>query len=246
VLECARHNLIGNPAFLLGRYADRGWWYYFPVALLVKTPIPMLALAIAGAILAAKRERYGELAAIALAILLSAMMSRIDIGVRQILPVFVPLSMLAAYAALTAWSASTRLRIAVIFAAVWLAADGIAAHPDYLPWMNALAGPHPERVLADSNFDWGQDLFRLRQECRRRNIQRLGALFVTAAASDALGLPLLDPNPIQPQTPTTGWVAVGETPLQMEPAQDPTAFTWLTANRPFIRVGKTIRLYHVE
>jgi len=32
----------------------------------------------------------------------------------------------------------------------------------------------------------------------------------------------------------------------MSQAVDPNSYTWLTANRPFIRVGKTIRLYHVD
>ncbi|HEX6386621.1 MAG TPA: phospholipid carrier-dependent glycosyltransferase, partial [Anaerolineae bacterium] len=34
----------GTPAFLLGRYAESGWWYYFPVAFLLKTPLPVLIL----------------------------------------------------------------------------------------------------------------------------------------------------------------------------------------------------------
>ena len=35
---------VGTPAFLLGRYSDSGWWWYFPVAFLVKTPLPVLLL----------------------------------------------------------------------------------------------------------------------------------------------------------------------------------------------------------
>ena len=35
---------VGTPAFLLGRYSDSGWWWYFPVAFLVKTPLPILLL----------------------------------------------------------------------------------------------------------------------------------------------------------------------------------------------------------
>ena len=52
--------------------------------------------------------------------------------------------------------------------AAWLVAGSLLAHPDYLPWMNAFAGPHPERVVLDSNFDWGQDVVRLRDACRRK------------------------------------------------------------------------------
>jgi len=35
---------VGTPAFLLGQYSDSGWWYYFPVAFVVKTPLATLLL----------------------------------------------------------------------------------------------------------------------------------------------------------------------------------------------------------
>ena len=43
------HGSTGHPTFLLGTPSNRGWWYYFPVALAVKTPIPLLLLSIVGA-----------------------------------------------------------------------------------------------------------------------------------------------------------------------------------------------------
>ena len=38
------HNQNGHPAYLLGQFGTHGWWYYFPVALAVKTPLAFLAL----------------------------------------------------------------------------------------------------------------------------------------------------------------------------------------------------------
>ena len=35
---------VNTPSFLMGRYSDQGWWYYFPVAFLLKTPLPTLLL----------------------------------------------------------------------------------------------------------------------------------------------------------------------------------------------------------
>ena len=40
------HNELGHPAFLLGKYDNHGWWYYFPVAFALKTTIPFLLLTI--------------------------------------------------------------------------------------------------------------------------------------------------------------------------------------------------------
>src|SRR5206468_50421 len=34
----------GQAAFLAGNYSNTGWWYYFPVAFLIKTPVPLLGL----------------------------------------------------------------------------------------------------------------------------------------------------------------------------------------------------------
>jgi hypothetical protein len=36
------HNEKGNPSFLFGMYSDFGWWYYFPLAFLIKTPLPLI------------------------------------------------------------------------------------------------------------------------------------------------------------------------------------------------------------
>jgi hypothetical protein len=33
-----------TPAFLLGEYSDTGWWYYFPLTFLLKTPLPLLLM----------------------------------------------------------------------------------------------------------------------------------------------------------------------------------------------------------
>ena len=42
----------------------------------------------------------------------------------------------------------------------------LAAHPDYLAYFNALAGDDPERIVVDSDLDWGQDIKRLGQRLR--------------------------------------------------------------------------------
>jgi hypothetical protein len=35
---------VETAAFLMGQYSSHGWWYYFPVAFLLKTPLPTLVL----------------------------------------------------------------------------------------------------------------------------------------------------------------------------------------------------------
>src|SRR5207237_9433692 len=38
------HNHTGHASYLLGRHSLFGWWYYFPVAFLVKSPIALVTL----------------------------------------------------------------------------------------------------------------------------------------------------------------------------------------------------------
>ncbi len=42
------HYELGHPAFALGRVSTQGWWWYFPLAFVLKTPLPVLLLAIGG------------------------------------------------------------------------------------------------------------------------------------------------------------------------------------------------------
>jgi len=42
------HYELGHPTFLMGRVSSHGWWWYFPAAFVLKTPLPILILAVVG------------------------------------------------------------------------------------------------------------------------------------------------------------------------------------------------------
>src|SRR5262249_55715397 len=156
--------------YLLGRITQDGFPLFFPVALLVKSPLPFIALAVWGlrAVLRdadARSERQRRLvpALVALTILVSVLPSRINIGVRHVLPIYPLMAVYVGPGLVALWrSARPRLgRALAVALAAWQLAIPVFAAPDYLPWFNALAGRHPENVLLDSDLDWGQDLFRL-------------------------------------------------------------------------------------
>jgi hypothetical protein len=236
------HNFRGHDAYFLGNVTGAGWLHYFPVLLAIKTPLPALLLAIAGGWIAMKTKRHRELVIIAALLLGSAMLSSLNLGVRHILPMYVPLSMLAALAIVTLWASRARWPIAALCA--WLLVNSLLAHPDYLPWANALAGRHPERVALDSNFDWGQDVLRLREEVQRRGISTLGAALWGTTDLRRIGLPPV--QPIDAQRGGPGWYAISESIVIPAQVRDRAAYRWLTDNRDFIRVGKSIRLYQVQ
>ena len=78
---------------------------------------------------------------------------------------------------------------------------------------------------------------------RRHHIERGSVLVVASAVIMAHGYPAYDDVP--PFKPTTGWFAVSETALALDPGTPKGAYDWLTKNRPYERIGRSIRLYYV-
>jgi cytochrome c-type biogenesis protein CcmH/NrfG len=158
------------PSFLAGQRSADGWWYYFPLAFLIKTPLALLLLSAAGLLAAlADVRRVGawRLAVLfvpAAVFLGAAMASGINLGLRHVLPIY-PFVLLVAGAGIQHILA-TRGRWAPLVLATALAATGLElarAYPTPLAFFNlAVGGPaNGYRYLADSNVDWGADLKRL-------------------------------------------------------------------------------------
>lgn len=159
------------PQFLLGAFSPDGWPHYYLVAIAVKTPIPALVLFV----LACTRKRRFETIAcaifIALFLAVSAF-SSLNLGIRHILPVF-PFAYAATVIALH--DAPRRLRDVSLALVALHIVIGIAAYPSYLAYFNQFIGSHrnADRVLIDSNLDWGQDLKRLRYWADDNGIEHL-------------------------------------------------------------------------
>ncbi len=237
-----RHSSAGHAGFLLGGYRDHGWWYYFPVILFSKTPLAFLVLALAG-IVAMIRSRNAEAVGVALtpaAMLLPALTTGINIGVRHVLPLHPLLTICAAYGAVALWH---RWRIVVIVLVAWYFLATALAHPDYMSYFNEAAGRHPERIALDSNLDWGQDLLRLASVVRREHIDHLYLAYFGTADWHHL-VPSAEELP--QFTPVHGWVAISENELAFGwPTNRRDAFAWLRGYEPAVRVGKSIRLYRI-
>jgi hypothetical protein len=103
------------------------------------------------------------------------MTSRVNIGLRYLLPalpfVFVVAGSAAAH--LVSRGGGGR-RIAVVVLA-WYAGGTLWHHPHHLAFFNEIAGgPYGGyRYLVDSNLDWGQDLKRLAAFVRERGLPRI-------------------------------------------------------------------------
>src|SRR5262249_33754512 len=81
------------PAFLNGRWSQTGWWYYYLVALVLKTPLPTLALVAIGLAVVARNARRATADRVLLAapLFLVYVMSfhyGKNYGIRYLLPAF--------------------------------------------------------------------------------------------------------------------------------------------------------------
>jgi hypothetical protein len=97
-------------------------------------------------------------------------------------------------------------------------------------------------VLVDSNLDWGQDLYRLRDVARELRMDSLRVHYFGSAEFSAVGLQRA--RRLRPNERTTGWVAASETFYAGVWADS--ALHWLHAFEPVGRVGRSIRLYYIK
>ncbi|MGP3923356.1 ArnT family glycosyltransferase [Streptomyces sp. 8N616] len=188
--------------FLFGRHYVGSLWYYLPAALLVKTPLGMLALWPAGAVAVVTVPRLRPAALYVLvptAVLLAAAMngSR-DFGVRY--AVFVPMFLAVAAACVVAF----RWRWAHVVTAalaLFVAVSSLRTYPYYLPYSNeAFGGPSKTHLrLHDSNVDWGQDLGRLADRLRQRYPdEKIWLVYKGSGVPSSYGIDASDPRKVSP------------------------------------------------
>ncbi len=247
------HAAEGQLVYFLGSVRKRGWWYFFPVVLMIKTPLGFLLLCGIGAgILALSSGGDGNwiglsMPVIALLFILVTMTSPLDEGLRLILPIFPLLAMIAAFGAVGIWR-SARFKavgpIVVCGLVAWQFFASFAIHPDYISYFNELARLHHEPLVVDSDLDWGQDVFRLSSELKKRDIQSVSISYFGTTDLRDQDLPTW--GPLKPNEHVTGWVAASQTAMKVGGGVAPyEGYEWLEKQTPVTRIGRSIFLYYI-
>ncbi|MEJ1365101.1 MAG: phospholipid carrier-dependent glycosyltransferase [Candidatus Sedimenticola sp. (ex Thyasira tokunagai)] len=199
----------GNPAFLMGQYSVKGWWYYFPVILLIKTPLPVLLLLLLTLALSIRRRSRRTEMCLLLPVavyFLALMGSSLNIGYRHLLPIlpllFVYISKVASDNArfsmlkykwadgATQFMIRSGLTVIVIGLVAWQALSALRIYPHYLAYFNEVAGG-PEngyRYVVDSNLDWGQDLPALGDYLNQEGIDQVYLSWFGVARPERYGI----------------------------------------------------------
>jgi 4-amino-4-deoxy-L-arabinose transferase-like glycosyltransferase len=110
--------------FLAGSYSTTGWWWFFPFAFLIKTPISVQLLFVTGVVLSAVRwRRFLDDTAFALlplaGFLGAAITAKLNIGARHILPIY-PFALLLAGVAIAELCTERRRPFRVLLGALCL------------------------------------------------------------------------------------------------------------------------------
>ncbi|HEX6387180.1 MAG TPA: hypothetical protein VF177_21140 [Anaerolineae bacterium] len=246
----------GHQSFLLGSRSMEGWWHYFLVAFLVKTPVPTLLLLAAAVVLLLRQRRWRptiDLWLPAVSLLGLATYSRLNIGYRHILPFLVFVWLLAA-AAIPFWYKNRRTQVFLAVIMGWYVVGSLRQRPHYLAYFNELAGGPAQgyRYLADSNLDWGQDLKLLADFINQAGRDMYYSYFgVAVPAYYGIAQPPLtarqgEPLNFAPANPAPGLYALSVSHLQGMGLTDPDTFDWFRRREPAGNLGYSIFIYEVE
>jgi hypothetical protein len=248
------HNTGGHPAYLLGMRSQRGWWYYFPVAFAVKTPIATLAALLLVRVLAAKWLRTS--AAVNWPVLLVplivylplSMTTHINIGLRHLFPIF-PFLFIAIGAIIAGMDWNWRAPAAIALG-IGLVAETASVHPHHLAFFNRFVGGPAQgaRYLLDSNLDWGQDLKKLKAFADRKRIDRLCLAYFGKASPEYYGLAAAGlPNaPDSEEWNSVDCIAAVSANQLYGLYDSPERFARLRQMEPIAKVGYSIYVYDLR
>jgi 4-amino-4-deoxy-L-arabinose transferase-like glycosyltransferase len=254
-------NKDGRQSFFLGDYSREGWWNYFIVAFLIKTPIGTLLLIIASLILyrAGKPLSRGDsffLFLPPLVIFLLTTRAKINLGLRHVLPVYPFLFLLASRLATFIPTRRGLMISAISGALLFTAGSVLRIAPHQLAYFNEFVGgpDHGYRYLSDSNLDWGQDLKGLKAYMVKEKLEIIYLSYFGSASPSYYGIRyqyapgswLWDWPPPREKISRLARrdvLAISVYNLQDVASPDDPLFRWLWKDAPIAKIGYSIFVY---
>lgn len=236
--------------FLLKPISARSGWFYYPIATLIKTPLPLLLLW--G--FALYKVRRSFLLVPVILIWVAALISSNHFGLRYLLPAtpFLAVTIGIALAPLLA----SKQRLGALILLGWLGVETLLTHPHHMAYFNEIIGGSRQgyKWLDGSNQDWGQDLPTLAKFLKKEGHPRLLLSYQGSGKPEAWGIRYQDvfspaltstvhENIIFPVDKSPEFIAVSAKILSV-PAYD-SAFAWLKKRKPKALLGYTLFVYDI-
>lgn len=238
----------GQLGYLFGMESTHGWWWFFPAAFVLKTPLGTLVLLLIAVVAGVRHRRaLGDVAVLALPVGVYGalcLVEHADMGVRYLLPMYPFLYALGAIVAVRYVN-----RIAVAACLIATVVESLLIFPNYLAFFNVAAGgpgrgPH---YLIDSNIDWGQDAIKLKRWLDAHDSGRACVSYFGSAPLAYFGIDYADDVPAYWETAKRRalrcYVAVSVTYLYGTRFVGSDAPRWLRDRPPLAKVGYSIYVW---
>jgi hypothetical protein len=243
------------PNYLFGRWSREGTPAYFLITFLFKTPLLFLAACLIAPFVRLRQKPRGEIFVILpLVVLLlsySVLADRVNYGIRHILPIFPFLFLFAGRLAPFFAERSRRARIAALAVLGLYPVSALLATPNTVDYFNLLARGRGDRILLDSNIDWGQGLKRVKAYMDREGLDHIDLAYFGHVDPALYGIRWDFPRPDRP-----GLVAVSANFLHGYPyltyagghmvPMPAGAFQWIEKQQEMEYLGGGIFIYKVS
>jgi len=280
LLMATQRTVGGNTVYFMGMVSATGWWYYFPVVYFLKVPLAFHILALIALFSLAwfikkplwigtkqriKQWIVSHFTEFSMLVFLAiywitSMTGNLNIGIRHILPTF-PFMYILVSLGIKNWIGSIKKlplrKMAISFISILLGfyiLSSIATYPYYLSYFNEIAGGTKDgyKYVTDSNYDWGQDLKRLKKWTDENNIEKIKTdYFGGGDTIYYLGDKWENLDPLL--GPQKGWLAISATFLQGGKGNPTPGFDqsfgyyrWLDDYEPVTRIGTSIFVYYIK
>lgn len=280
LLMATQRTAFGNTVYFMNMVSASGWRYYFPAVYLLKMPLAFHILTlfslVFGCYLLIKKpfwvntinrikecvsSNFLQFSMVVFLLIYwgTSISGRLNIGVRHILPVFpftyvlVSWTIVSIVNEIKKHNLKKTVSYVVIVLLFWYAFSSLSSYPYYLSYFNEIGGglENGYKYVVDSNYDWGQDLKRLKEWVDEYNIQKIKIDYFGGA-----DVSYYFPNRAEildrQAGPQKGWLAISATHLQggrgipVHGFDQPAGYyRWLDNYEPVARAGKSIFIYHI-
>lgn len=203
----------GHHSYLMGQHSTDGWWYYYILTFLFKTPLVTIGLFAVGCVTSfvffikklqlsnggvfskIRNALLSDFAFLILPVLIFFALFTVKhnqcIGLRYLLPVYPFIFLLCGYALLLFFEMKNK-RVRYLLIGLLLSVyiySSVSVYPHYLSYFNLVGGgENGYKKLVDSNLDWGQDLKGLAVYCRKNNINDISLSYFGSDTPARYGL----------------------------------------------------------
>jgi len=244
------HSKKGHAQFFLGEYTSHGKWYYYLIAYLIETPIPLIIMFLFSILFFKKlknKELKNEIFLIlpSLAwLLIFSFIVRLNLGLRHVLfsnlLFFVFISKIGKFK-------EKILKLTIYILLLFYIFSALLVHPDYLAYFNQFVGGPINGYKYEIEFDYGQDIKRLGFYLEDHNISFIKLRYAGFAKPEyyRINYSYLTCKP------QTGLIGISISALQGSfwtegiQERDLKCFEWLRKMKPIDNIGYTIFIYNV-